>query len=380
MQSNNSSENKSFETIELLPIEELFTGIQSPFDIDTSPISGATEPKNSIPQDKSIQKIDISSTADPVASYSNVAENTDTFDDFSNPINNPSNTPVNNPTNNPNTPPPSSTPINPDFNRFFRDGWRRQQQEADRKKKNQTLFGVVCMYMAIILIALVVFSRFMVSSSKDENRISVDYSAEDGYNKSMIPVDMYMSVNSAFQIVNMENIEYSYRTVDIDPMVIIYNGPDKRVLFFRIKPYGDNVVPRIYVTAYDNDGNILAENTQSMTGVGDGSEGMLPIALNIASGETDIRYYVRCNCGTIVTPDSQRKISGVREEDNHLLVSLYGKNNMYKDVYAVFYKEGKLVEILTARSKSAYGLEDYTTVDVDFDLGQIDWDRYDIYL
>ena len=370
MQSDNSSENKSFEVIELLPIEELFTGIQSPFDNDTSSVSstpGSTSSKpegnhnqignsgyyrhqDTIPQDNSIQNINISSTADPVTSYSNVAENMD------------------------------STTINPDFNRFFRDGWRRQQQEADRKKKNQNLFGVVCMYMAIILIALVVFSRFMVSSSKDENRISVDYSAEDGYNKSMIPVDMHMSVNSAFQIVNMENIEYSYRTVDIDPMVIIYNGSDKRVLFFRIKPYGDNVVPRIYVTAYDNDGNILAENTQSMTGVGEGSEGMLPISLKIGADETDVRYYVRCNCGTIVTPDSQRKISGVREEDNHLLVSLYGKNNMYKDVYAVFYKEGKLVEILTARSKSAYGLEDYTTVDVDFDLGQIDWDRYDIYL
>ena len=63
----------------------------------------------------------------------------------------------------------------------------------------------------------------------------------------------------------------------------------------------------------------------------------------------------------------------------HITIPLH-RSNMYKDVYAVFYKDGKLVELMTARSKSAYGLKDYTTVDVDFDLGQIDWDDYQLYL
>ena len=73
MQTDSSSENKSFETIELLPIEELFTGIQSPFDSDTVSKAGVAETK-SPESDHEVSNVVNRDPGDLADVVSNVAE------------------------------------------------------------------------------------------------------------------------------------------------------------------------------------------------------------------------------------------------------------------------------------------------------------------
>ena len=177
----------------------------------------------------------------------------------------------------------------------------------------------------------------------------------------------------------MENIKYFNQPCEINPELIIHTDKDKRTLYFRIKPCEDNIVPRITVTAYDINGNQIAENIHSLYGVGAYDIGILPITLNIPADATGVGYTVKCNGGTMATPDTQRVIHDIRAEDDHIYVSVYGKYNLENKVYVILYKDGELVDIVSAIPGGTYTGQ-YRVAETDFDVSGIDFDSFEVYI
>ena len=163
-------------------------------------------------------------------------------------------------------------------------------------------------------------------------------------------------------ITEVQKMEY------VEAMRLLYNS----LLY-------DNIVPRITVTAYDINGNQIAENTESLYAVGAYDIGILPITLNIPADEPGVGYTVKCNGGIMATPDTQREITDVREEDGHIYVSIYGQSNLDRNVFVILYKDGELVDILSARP-GGYYTGQYREAETDFDVSQIDFDNFEVYI
>ena len=81
----------------------------------------------------------------------------------------------------------------------------------------------------------------------------------------------------------------------------------------------------------------------------------------------------------MATPDTQREITDVREEDGHIYVSIYGQSNLDRNVFVILYKDGEFVDILSTRAGGFYTGQ-YREAETDFDVSQIDFDNFEVYI
>ena len=72
-------------------------------------------------------------------------------------------------------------------------------------------------------------------------------------------------------------------------------------------------------------------------------------------------------------------IHDIRAEDDHIYVSLYGKYNLENRVYVILYKDGELVDIVSAIPGGTYTGQ-YREAEADFDVSQIDFDNFEVYI
>lgn len=422
---NSSSDNKSFETVELLPIQELFTDISEPASIaETSDIKmPSVEIQTQVPQtpiytDSVLEVSDVGafSTKDndnnaaaalngetakafeppkipdtektsdkwaAIRAHSNANTIDNTYNDNYITLDNSPNTlDYNKSTSNTQAPPPPP-PINYDFNRFFRGHLEAEKErQQDRKSKLFAFwFVIITCIILFVVISTILKLYARIDQNREQYRIAVE-NYPDSDNREYTDFDsegLITSANPDYQILFLENIKYANQPCAINPELIIHVGEDKRTLYFRIMPQEDNIVPRITVTAYDINGNQIAENIQSLYGVGAYDIGILPITLNIPADAIGVGYTVKCNGGTMATPDTQRVIHDIRAEDDHIYVSVYGKYNLENRVYVILYKDGELVDIVSAIPGGTYTGQ-YREAETDFDVSQIDFDNFEVYI
>ena len=379
---NGSSDNKSFETIELLPIQEMLTDFSEPTSIiepsnikmpsvetqiSQTPISidsvlGASDVV--VPLEKENKPSDAKKTTNTWAAVREHS-NTNATD-----IDNTSY----------NQAPPKPT-IYYDFNRFFRANveMEKERQETRKRKLFATWYVIITCIILLMVGSTIMKLYARITKNRDQNRVTVE-TYPDGDTRDYTDFEgLLTSANPDFKILFMENIKYSNKPCEINPELIIRIDEDKRTLYFRIMPQEDNIVPRITVTAYDINGNQIAENIQSLYGVGAYDIGILPITLNIPADATGVGYTVKCNGGTMATPDTQRVIHDIRAEDDHIYVSVYGKYNLENRVYVILYKDGEFVDIVSAIPGGTYTGQ-YRVAETDFDVSQIDFDNFEVYI
>ena len=438
---NSSSDTKSFETIELLPIQEMLTDISEPTSILETPeikmpsvetnvsqtpinteavlgVPSGEVPKPSNPWSRHLHDLDakptdindnnidntyadntyIDNTYIPdvtslpsdsgTGSTPNPPDYSDNYYTSSNNINNDisnntsysinNNTSYSTDNTNQELPRPS---VKLSFSDYFRAGMdaENEQQEARKKKLMASWFAIITLVILVIVTHTIKNLYSRISRNDEQKRITIE-NYPDGETREYTDFEgLLTSANPDYQIFFLENIKYANQPCAINPELIIHVGEKQRTLYFRIMPQEDNIVPRITVTAYDINGNQIAENIQSLYGVGAYDIGILPITLNIPADATGVGYTVKCNGGTMATPDTQRVIHDIRAEDDHIYVSVYGQSNLDRNVFVILYKDGELVDILSARP-GGYYTGQYREAETDFDVSQIDFDNFEVYI
>ena len=420
---NSSSDNKSFETIELLPIQELLTDIAEPASIiETSdiktpsvetrisqtPISttqdyGVPDVWEPIAKDNDNKAITPKSETETINTFENIhtsdttkssdakkssdlwaavrehaSTNTTDIDNTYLPDVSISESELDSADNNQKFPQPS---VKLSFSSFLRRNIEEEKERQEtRKRKLFATWYVIITCIILLMVGSTIMKLYArITKNRDQNRVTVE-TYPDGDTRDYTDFEgLLTSANPDFKILFMENIKYSNKPCEINPELIIRIDEDKCTLYFRIMPYEDNIVPRITVTAYDINGNQIAENTQSLYAVGAYDIGILPITLNIPADEPGVGYTVKCNGGTMATPDTQRVIHDIRAEDDHIYVSVYGKYNLENRVYVILYKDGELVDIVSAIPGGTYTGQ-YRVAETDFDVSQIDFDNFEVYI
>jgi hypothetical protein len=255
----------------------------------------------------------------------------------------------------------------------------KERQEAGKRKLFATWFVIITLIILLMVGSTIMKLYARIAKSRDKNPVTVEIYPDGDTHDYTDFEGLLTSANPDYKIIFVENIKYFNQPCEVNPELIIHTDKDKRTLYFRIMPYEDNIVPRITVTAYDINGNQIAENTQSLYAVGAYDIGILPITLNIPADEPGVGYTVKCNGGIMATPDTQREITDVREEDGHIYVSIYGQSNLERNVYIILYKDGEFVDILSARPGGFYTGQ-YREAETDFDVSQIDFDNFEVYI
>ena len=280
--------------------------------------------------------------------------------------------------------------IKDDPMRFYREEWELRKQNEKAIKRKKILFGLFTGVLLISAFIGSIYLRKIIISISDRLDIPKVVAFDKTLEKAEKPVELIESANSDYIITYLSDIKYYNEPATVNPLLISYIGEDSRILYFRVKPGREDVVPFITVTAYDKDGNKIAENKGNYDrgradfakdGVrvdreknegGASPEGMLTITLDIASDITDVSYSVKCNGGITLTPEvTNREIAEVKKSDGKIHVFLTGKD-LYHEVYAILYKDGALVDVLTGKASER-------KAEVIFEVEGIDFDSYEVY-
>ena len=381
MSLNGSSDNKSFETIELLPIQEMLTDFSEP----TSIIEPSNIKMPSVETQISQTPISIDSVlgaSDVVVPLEKENKSSDTKKSSNTwaAVREHSNTNATDIDNTSYNQAPPKPTINYDFNRFFRANVEMEKERQEtRKRRLFVTWYVIITCLVLLMVGSTIMKLYArISQNRDQNRVTVETYPDGGTREYTDFEDMLTSANPDYQVLLLEDIKYSNQACEILPELIIHVDKNIRTLYFRIMPYKDNVVPIVTVTAYDINGKQIAENLQSLYAVKGYDIGILPITLRVPADKQGVSYTVKCNSGTIVAPDTQREIIDAREEDGHIYVTAYGKYSLENNVYIILYKDGALVDVLSAIPSGTYTGK-YRKAEADFDVSQIDFDSFEVY-
>lgn len=246
---------------------------------------------------------------------------------------------------------------------------RKREQEA---KKKQVLVVAGIFFVAFI-VAFIGFRRGAGSKKQDKN---INNPLQN------IAVEKQVATNDyARQDVIYGTIDYdttgaqANQFFDISSKVIEYTGPYERTLYFEYTPKEDNKVLRMEVEMVDRYGNSMGTVVAFKKNVPAGEKAIIdiPFGIDQFTELTGITYNIKAEGYTLSNPEENKNIPAMEQTDDVLYVSIEGGLNVVKDAFAVFYKNGRVCNVM-------YGSPSYNSDGrATFYLGDIDYDNFEVF-
>ena len=256
---------------------------------------------------------------------------------------------------------------------YFYNNTNELKRKRELEAKKIQVFVVAGIFFVAFIVGFIGFRRGAGSKKQDKN-------INDPLQN--IAVEKQVATNDyARQDVIYGTIDYdttgaqANQFFDISSKVIEYTGPYERTLYFEYTPKEDNKVLRMEVEMVDRYGNSMGTVVAFKKNVPAGEKAIIdiPFGIDQFTELVGVTYNITAEGYTLANPEENKNIPAMEQTDDILYVSIDGGLNVTKDAFVVFYKNGRVCNVM-------YGSPSYNSNGrATFYLGDIDYDDFEVF-